>query len=878
MSTKTISYIQKLNSNLEKLKKEVKRINSLPEEIRQQEIIELYLYFKQKTDVKVKLFDEDNKEIYECLNVNECIERDISFLQQKCEMEIKKEKEKDKENCKNIVSDIGNEFKSLITSIKKDALLIKEEKKEEDITELFIDKLKKEKQEELEYISAKILKKDITSENIDKYKKEIKELLYSCYQTEEKEEENRIRWIVYGYLNNNNRKFEDWLPSVNSLFHEYNRLMDKMSENKIKFYRYKNSGGLIELENKVNKYKDKDNKNYKKIDKATGEEIDFSLYKDNKDISYTYTDPHTNIIEIIEPKNRNSAVFWGWETKWCTSRIDPNDKKGIFINNKFDYYYENTPLQRLYILRINGEIKYQIHFEANQCMDRNDEEVEFELKEIKLIEHWIMDKIIKLEIQNEVLLLFSSNFNLFNVVKYLVEKKHADVTYENNNGITSLILACRKGDSKIIKCLVENCPDQKRVKYVNHKDNHNETSLISSILNGNLEIVKYLVENGANVIDKDEKETNLMWACSIKTNSFEIVKYLMEKISEELDHEELVKYVNSENSLRDTSLMWACSNGNLEVIKYLVEKGANVNHENNYGETSLTRASVGNLEVVKYLVENGAADLTNNLNKSLLKASQHGNLEVVEYLVEKGADINYKDKYGKTSLLYASQNGYLEVVEYLIKKCPPEKLVKFVNHKDNAGYSSLILASIEGRLREVKYLVENGANVNESEVNKKTSLIWASEYDHLDVVKYLVEEGEADVNAADNTGNTSLLIAPLNEEGDSKTFEYLLTVPNIKIQDVLVEWSLLVYYENYKKDPLTVLQKKNNKYNIKIESIQSVENKKGYVDARIKCVERKEITNWLKEVGNIYEIKELSIIAYGKKIKLIENGVDLWLK
>jgi len=72
----------------------------------------------------------------------------------------------------------------------------------------------------------------------------------------------------------------------------------------------------------------------------------------------------------------------------------------------------------------------------------------------------------------------------------------------------------------------------------------------------------------------------------------------------------------------------------------------------------------GYLEVVKYLVKKGA-DVTARNNCALRWASDKGYLEVVKYLVKKGADVTARDN---CALRWASNNGYLEVVKYLVKK------------------------------------------------------------------------------------------------------------------------------------------------------------------------------------------------------------------
>jgi hypothetical protein len=112
---------------------------------------------------------------------------------------------------------------------------------------------------------------------------------------------------------------------------------------------------------------------------------------------------------------------------------------------------------------------------------------------------------------------------------------------------------------------------------------------------------------------------------------------------------------------KNDALISASILGHLEVVKYLVEKGVDVNTQSS---AALRFASqYGKLEVVKYLLENGA-DIHSRNDEALILASQNGHLDVVRYLVENGADVHAQTD---AALSWAVEFGYLEVENYLKK-------------------------------------------------------------------------------------------------------------------------------------------------------------------------------------------------------------------
>ncbi len=272
------------------------------------------------------------------------------------------------------------------------------------------------------------------------------------------------------------------------------------------------------------------------------------------------------------------------------------------------------------------------------------------------------------------------------------------------------------------------------------------------------EIVTIFDSSPYETLSNEEKNEALITAS--KNGQIEIVQYLVENGAN----------INAQDSAYYTALMKASGDRQLEVIKYLIEKGASVTIDGEAGWTALDSALViggENLEVVKILVENGA-----DLNTGILNfVSRTGYLEAVKVLVENGADINRaSNEFGDTPLIEASREGKLEVVKYLVKAgadisavdefmqttldhASAQKHTEIVEYLENINTltAELFKAVIKGDLESVQQYIKNGASVNTSENNGDTVLIYASQIGNSEIAKLLLENG-ANVDARSEFG------------------------------------------------------------------------------------------------------------------------------
>ncbi|KAI2500745.1 hypothetical protein MHU86_13724 [Fragilaria crotonensis] len=166
----------------------------------------------------------------------------------------------------------------------------------------------------------------------------------------------------------------------------------------------------------------------------------------------------------------------------------------------------------------------------------------------------------------------------------------------------------------------------------------------------------------------------------------------------------------------DYELIQYAGDGNLDRVRDLLRRGANVNATSpGFGNTALIMASYNrHSEVVGELL-NHEVDVNiqdNDGRTALICASDNDDWDLVDMLLDdEGVDVNIQDNNGRTALIYASDNGHLSVLWLLLDDEGVD-----VNIQDNDGKTALIYACDNGDVIPVRDLLYH------DEVNVKTTM------------------------------------------------------------------------------------------------------------------------------------------------------------
>ncbi|NXF04265.1 ASB3 protein, partial [Smithornis capensis] len=247
---------------------------------------------------------------------------------------------------------------------------------------------------------------------------------------------------------------------------------------------------------------------------------------------------------------------------------------------------------------------------------------------------------------------------------------------------------------------------------------------------GNVEILRKLIKQGYSVDVPDNRGWVPIHEAAAH-NSSECLRLLINAAPSD-------GYIHLRTFEGLCALHLSARRGSLECLRVLLEAGADLNDVTTDATTTLFLAVESKrTEVVKFLVQHGAnvegPHCWSGWN-SLHQASFQGSTEIMKILLEKGASKNCRDDFGITPLFVAAQYGQLESLRLLVSHGAD------INSQAKDRATPLLLAAQEGHLECVELLLTAGADPNLycNEHNWQLPIHAAAEMGHAKILELLI--------------------------------------------------------------------------------------------------------------------------------------------
>lgn len=384
------------------------------------------------------------------------------------------------------------------------------------------------------------------------------------------------------------------------------------------------------------------------------------------------------------------------------------------------------------------------------------------------------------------------------VLAYMIKKGVNVAVHGGEDDSTPLMMAIKKDRQENIELLLSK-------KIVNHEDSYGKTSLnyVEEYDYGYM--LKPLKDMGAIANSKEH--------IAKRSAEYALVQKEprgLEKILKSGNKKALLKaYKEVKEEKLDGFVDDLLDYGDLNLFKSILDEGLKLDRVDQYGYSLLDSAVYfDNMEVVKFLLEKDADINKKSQSKlSLFKISTNSSISMIKFLIEKGMDTK-EDRLGVVTK--ALRNNKRDIAEFLVKKGFPfdkknltdeyirhyiskgkEEAVAFlldhgldVNHKVYYGFHKeplIINAIVEWENDIAKLLLEKGANIHalieyDSGTifkNPPTALSAAIIRKNSEIVSLLLEKG-AKVDAISEKDDVAPLLIALQNQ-------------NAKIAKMLIE-------------------------------------------------------------------------------------------
>jgi len=311
-------------------------------------------------------------------------------------------------------------------------------------------------------------------------------------------------------------------------------------------------------------------------------------------------------------------------------------------------------------------------------------------------------------------------------------------------------------------------------KQLNHKY-YNEcflfNKLLKKMINENTELKKeqYVISINLNFINKtlDEiyvslQENNISM-CEININ-FNI-------ITEIFTNDNLVKYlidntIEIKNNMNMKLIHYICRFSTPELIKYIIDKGANTECYTNEGWKPIhiiCRNSTP--ELIKYIIDKGVdlecADIYGW--KPIHIICRYSTPELIKYIIDKDVDLECSNNNGWKPIHFICRYSTSEMIKYIIDKGANTEC------SNNDGWKPIHFICRYSTPELIKYIIDKGVDLECSAINGWKPIHFICQYSIFESIKYIIDKGinkNEYINKFDGTDVNYNCIDLINKRSD----------------------------------------------------------------------------------------------------------------
>ena len=187
---------------------------------------------------------------------------------------------------------------------------------------------------------------------------------------------------------------------------------------------------------------------------------------------------------------------------------------------------------------------------------------------------------------------------------------------------------------------------------------------------------------------------------AVKHKHVDTVRFMLKYYKNAINIEQVSTIVIDKKSIEDAPPLWtAATMGHFDIVKLLVDHGADINHTTKSNSTPIRGAAYdGHTEVVEYLANTGAdIHKANNCGQSPLSiAAAMERCDCVKFLLQKGANVHQKGHNEDTPLHVCVESGSDTVSKLLVEAGAQ-------NTPNVLGHTPAMLAACHGHYRLLEY-------------------------------------------------------------------------------------------------------------------------------------------------------------------------------